>query len=134
MNEENISFTHAKGFEIGGRLDRLVKQKNGVQVIVDFKTGGSNGFKNDKFEACTQTMVYAYILEKSCGITVGRGEYQFVKEGKLITCTYNNGMREKVEQLLEDIAESIENGIFERTEKKENCRYCDFKDICGRNE
>lgn len=133
MNEENISFTHSKGFEIGGRLDRLVRQKNGVQVIVDFKTGKSKGYKDDVFNGCTQTMVYAYILEKSLGITVGRGEYHFVKEGKLISCTYTDEMREKVEQLFEDIAESIENGIFDRTKKNEDCRYCDYKDICGRN-
>lgn len=130
--EEPLEFTHSSGFKIKGRLDRLEEAPNGAVIVADFKTGRSNGYKDDDFASCIQVMLYAYILEKQ-GITVGRGEYRFVKgDAKTVTCGYTNEMKESLEALLDDIADKLQNGGYTAAKKKDSCTYCDYKDICSK--
>ena len=130
--EEPLKFTHSSGYKIKGRLDRVEKLPNGALTVADFKTGKSNGYKDDDFASCIQVMLYAYILEKQ-GITVGRGEYRFVKgSARTVTCGYTKEMRARVEALLDEIADRLQNGGYTAAKKKDSCTYCDYKELCSK--
>lgn len=145
MAEGGLDYEHGRDYKISGRFDRLDSHQNSnALTVADFKTGRSDGYKDDDFASCVQVMLYAYLLENE-GVTVdeesgekkkykiGMGEYRFVRDDpKKNTCVYNDEMKSKIAALLDEIAEKLKNDSFEFAEFKYTCDYCDYKDICGR--
>lgn len=130
--EEAISFTHSSGFNVRAKLDRLEELPNGALVVADFKTDRKVSYHGKSFAGCTQVMLYAYILEKQYGIKVGRGEYRLVRHDRTIECGYTDEMRSSAEEFLDSIAEAIRTDTFPAQGKTDVCRYCDYKELCGK--
>ena len=128
--EEKHDFEHSKGFTVTGRFDRLEKLPSGAVVVADYKTGKSDGYKDNDPASCIQVLLYAFLLEND-GEKVSMGEYRFVKgDAKKVSCSYSNDSRDFVIKLLDEIGGCIENDSFAAAKRKGDCKYCEYKDIC----
>jgi CRISPR/Cas system-associated exonuclease Cas4 (RecB family) len=149
------TFSGWKKIRIGGKIDRI-DRKNGRIRIVDYKTGiAETGIKNinelfdrsvsKRNKAIFQTFVYAWIYDKS------HKTADVITTGLYITRKiFNEGFNPVVklndneidfsnirdvffEKLQETISEIYDNQVpFDQTSLEENCRYCDFAEICHR--
>lgn len=156
--EYTIKLNTGEQIKIGGIVDRI-DQKNGIVRIVDYKTGGENkkisdmsklfdGETADRPHYELQAFIYSYIRIKN-------GEGNPVKPmlihvnkankpdydpsiiyDKTVVTDFRKQCLDKFEQdFLAKLNELYEtNGYFTQTNNESNCKYCDFKRMCGRED
>ena len=114
-----------KNFEINGRTDLIVENKNGKIELFDFKARDQKGIEETSVEFQLKMYEYAlkdkYKFDNLCA-------YTFKDNGK----TFFNSTEKDIEELdknLELICEKIENHEFEPEENK-FCSLCIFKFCC----
>lgn len=132
VQEEELKCTHDTGVKLKGIPDRVEELEDGSCLVVDFKTGAKIKHKQDDISSCLQVLLYAYILEKS-GRNVSGAEYRYIRSGKSVTCKYDKEMKDKLEDRLREFKEAMEQADFRFCKKKDEiCKYCGYKDVCGR--
>lgn len=145
---------------LGGYIDR-VDEKDGVYRMVDYKTGSDKlvfdtvaqlfereGGKQNK--AALQTLMYSWMFTAKypdrrrfapalIPIRALKGEAGEIffneKKGRgLLTADVLPDVLDELKGLLKPLIEEIfdMNTPFSQTEDLANCKYCDFKGICGR--
>ncbi len=118
-----------KGYPLRGAIDRVDLLEDGTVEIIDYKTGKVK----DKLiaEDKKQLMIYQLALEKIENLKVSKLSYYFLdKEGKKTSFVAKEKDLEKLEiDLLESI-EEINKMEFKPKPSPNNCKWCDFKDIC----
>lgn len=129
--EEKVTVPHESGVNLYGFPDRVEKDKDGKFLIADFKTGRRIKHKKDDIETCLQVVVYSYMMEK-LGTPVSYSEYRYLRKKADILCTFNDELKEKLNDKLTFFKTALENGDFPVNpgEKDEHCRFCKFSDIC----
>ena len=143
--EQDIHCTHESGIKLFGYPDCVEKLDDGTYRIVDYKTGSQVQHIMDDFDSCIQVIIYAYLME-SKGYTVSSGEFRYLRTGDVVSCKYNNDMKEKLKKRLEAFKNCMENvnvndgkgsnnkKIFEpiRDVKAigEKCTNCRYAQIC----
>jgi ATP-dependent helicase/DNAse subunit B len=109
----------SKGYinvELSGRGD-LVLEGEGVKALFDYKTG------NGSFK---QLYFYSILYYESEEVTE---KYIYnVWDSVLLEDDKKNIITR--DDMVDSISNFIEDEIFRRTERKENCRSCIYKDIC----
>lgn len=133
-SEMEIGPVEISGIKLCGRLDILVKNSEGKYCIADFKTGRRITHKEDDFDSCIQILLYAYMLNKSENIIIDSGEYNYLRYDKQIKCTISNGVFEQINELLNTLNKSLLTGEYSSTEKRTDCQYCEYFDICRKEE
>ncbi len=122
-----------------GRIDRIDLTKDGKRARVrDYKSGKKIGKENDFQGGRTlQLPLYLYAARQLLGrlhkcIEVESAEYYFLKSGKPVGFEGSElkAKEAKLQEILKTIAGSIEDGVFIAVPDGQ-CRYCDFKMICG---
>ncbi len=133
--EEWCEGEHETGIKLHGYPDRVEKDKDGNYLIADFKTGNNLKHKKDDIDSCLQVVAYAYMLEKQ-GIPINYGQYLYPKKHKIISCVYNDDMKQKLYEKLDSFKQAMEAGEFPTNPGKsnENCKYCKYVDICAKGE
>lgn len=140
LTEEDIECEHEESkVLLHGFPDRVEQCQDGTYLVVDFKTGRNLEHVQDDFQTCFQVVIYAYILEKVKGIRVSGCEYRYLRLGKVVTCKYDDAMKEELKNALENFKACMEKGEFKIPEEvadgnEEVCRYCKYGDICGKRE
>ena len=90
--------------------------------------------END-IRTCLQVVIYAYLMEQK-GFTVSGGEYRYIRLGKTVSCSYDEGMKSELSRLLEQFKSSMLSGDFPAAGTAEGegdpCRYCKYKAVCGK--
>jgi CRISPR/Cas system-associated exonuclease Cas4 (RecB family) len=149
LSNADIPLIKLKGF-----VDR-VDSENGKVRIVDYKTGKVEErnlkiinfeqlISESKYSKCFQLAVYAFLFanenpEYDQEIKTGILSLRNISKG-FLNFNYNESdvlLRNDLadfEQILKDILMEIydKSSSFVQTEIEENCRYCLYKDICGK--
>lgn len=125
----NGKILHIKGFP------DLISGKE----IIDYKAKKHITHKEEDYETCIQALIYALMNSER---KISHVEYYYPFFNKAIKATYDE---EKVIDKLNKFVNSIVNNDFksadealvdvkDRKKLKTICKYCNFKDICGRDE
>lgn len=129
--EMKIEPVEIGGIMLRGKLDRLEQLPSGEYIIADFKTGSRITHKEDDIESCLQVLLYAAMLKKAKNITVSRGEYRYLRYRKSIICNFTESVEYALDEILGELATSLETGVFKTSN---NCTYCEYKNICRKEE
>ena len=147
MTEQELKCQHKEtGIWLKGRSDRVEKLHDGTCQIVDFKTGKvikvvdyetgkSTKQKKDDSNTCLQVILYAYIMENrdSNPVKISKGEYRYIRENEIISCNYNDRMKEDLSEKLKKFKEHILIGNYPTAMGDKACEYCKFGNICGKS-
>lgn len=144
--EQDIHCTHESGVKLFGYPDCVEKLDDGTCRIIDYKSGGQIKHIKDDFESCIQVVIYAYLME-SQGYTISSGEFRYLSAGEVVTCKYDEDMKEKLKNRLVAFKNCMENvnstgasysygksklfePIRETTEIDKKCKSCKYESIC----
>lgn len=107
--------------------------------IIDYKAKKHITHKEEDYESCIQALIYALMNSDK---NISHVEYYYPFFNKVIKTTYKE---EEVIDKLNQFVNSVESNDFksandvlvepkDRKKLKTICKYCNFKDICGRDE
>lgn len=138
MAEDAIHYTHPKtGIKLMGYPDRLeeINEKPGFYRVVDYKTGKKVKHKENDVDSCFQTVLYCYLVDKDPKYTgkILESQYRYLRHSEMITCPYNAAVEKKLDEKLENFKNALVNSEFPMCADEENCKYCAYKKLCGRN-
>lgn len=149
--EGRLPSLELKGIHFRGRFDRLDTLTNGTGIICDYKSG-----KSETFKKSLQLPAYSLLYEKgenfggmpeeisgfcyichSDGKLYGLGDTPEAEGYVFASRRGTRGTtkaREKAEETMEAMAESISKGIFAPDYNSDACRYCQYSGICRKYE
>lgn len=119
LKEEDIHCVHESGVKIHGLPDRVEKLPDGTYVVVDFKSGRTVRHLQDDIETCLQIVIYSYLLEQQ-GYSIARGEFRYLRSGEVITCKYDDDMKQKLNDRLCEFKRCIEDFQFHTNEAEDD--------------
>lgn len=138
-----IELPDGRGFYFRGKIDRVDQAADQSYQVLDYKTGSSSKYSETKYYQGgrqLQHSLYAIAFEQlmrshsgSGRIAVSAGGYLFptVKgEGKRILRQQSD--RAKLYDILDNLMEIMATGTFAMTDNGDDCRYCDYQEICNR--
>ncbi|HHX87737.1 MAG TPA: hypothetical protein GX693_06130, partial [Firmicutes bacterium] len=124
-----------------GRIDRVDRGNRGLRII-DYKTGRKRIKKDHSLEGGTALQLPVYLLASRS--LFGEEDIQWMEAcyihltpGKVETVTFDGEPWDQVKAQLVSVVEILYRGIsrglfFPFPEGREgNCRYCDYRAICG---
>ena len=120
--------------ELGGRLDRLDKNENGLSVI-DYKTGKSATLAEIEQGEAVQLPFYALLAETELKQTVNQVSYLTLNSNVKFGAQLNG---DELETISDQIGERLSKIITEMSEGKEliawgdekTCQYCNINRVC----
>lgn len=128
---------------VKGRIDRVDLDDNGSFIVLDYKSGGTYGYEEDRPYRCgrqLQHTLYALALEEILA-EKGLHENPRVTESGYLFPTlkgegqcvlYKQTSRETFYEILECLCEILGTGAFVMTDEDE-CRFCEYVEVCGRD-
>ena len=131
--EKRFTVTHPEsGITLTGFPDRVESRlSDKAGIIADFKTGRIVKHFKDDIDSCLQTVIYAYMI--GCkGKKIEQCEYRYVRTNDVVTCRYDSEMKSKLDEKLIQFAAALRENDFECTDNEENCAFCRFGSICGK--
>ncbi len=133
--EFNFSGIQIGENSINGKIDRIEKNSDGTVDLYDYKTGKAKSEKQiaigGNYENYfNQLCFYKYAYEKLTGKKVLNTGLIFVEENKTVEKELTQADTEYIENLINDTYAKIQNLQFNPTANKENCKYCQYKEMC----
>lgn len=146
----NVTLDNGRTLSLRGFADRVDIDTNGDPMVIDYKSGKARVRQRDLdvdpvIEGKKlQLAVYAEAARERFGADSASAWYWYtstIGEFKLSGYALTDQRRERFLSALTSIAEGIEAGVFPMFsgeyqsffDTHENCRYCDFDDICPRD-
>ena len=127
--EESFECTFA-GATLIGQIDRIDKRENEIYVL-DYKTGSYTlNNKNNFMDSVDFQLEFYYLLAGGLGNVVGCAFYD-LKDSKIVEEAFLSEKLAVLESNIKDLL-SIESVDFELCENTDNCTFCDYKIMCGR--
>ena len=127
--EESFECTFA-GATLIGQIDRIDKRENEIYVL-DYKTGSYTlNNKNNFMDSVDFQLEFYYLLASGLGNVVGCAFYD-LKNSKIVEEAFLSEKLAVLESNIKDLL-NIESVDFELCENTDNCSYCDYKIMCGR--
>ncbi|CAN5842705.1 hypothetical protein BH23GEM3_BH23GEM3_05810 [soil metagenome] len=126
--------TRGGPLRVRGAIDRV--DRTGIERfrIVDYKTGGTFGYrKGEPFRGGRriQHVVYMAAAKQLLGGEVEAMEYHFpTQKGENQRVPYTRDALTAGGEVLEDLLSIAADGLFIATEDASDCRYCDFGAVC----
>lgn len=120
--------------QVCGRIDRVDREGEAL-VIVDYKTGSTYSY-SARFGTWSggrhlQHLVYSRVARLLYGRDVARMEYWFpTAKGENQRAPYPVEWLADGDRVLETLCETIAQGRFVPTEDADDCKFCDYKEIC----
>lgn len=115
--------------KLRGKPDCVIKTENGKCIIIDYKTGYEVKQVKDDLLTCLQGVVYAFLIE-SQGEKVDHIEYRYLRNNEIITCDYNDAIKDRFGKALFSFRQYLEENRFGSNEEESKCKNCSYKDIC----
>jgi CRISPR/Cas system-associated exonuclease Cas4 (RecB family) len=115
-----------------GAIDRVDQDLSGLHVI-DYKTGTAYGYDQEVFRGGRrlQHAIYAHAAEVRLKTDVVDGQYHFpTRRGENQKFSYDRGSLGAVNGLLDIMLDGVAHGHFVPTDSKDDCKFCDFSEIC----
>lgn len=130
------------GIQLRGSIDLVEVNAAGVYRATDYKTGKIRAKQDEdviKGGAILQPVFYALTLEQILG---QEGKSAIVDGGRLAYCTFQGGFANidmKLDEAARDAASAVgqavgsalEHGFLPAAPAEGECKYCDFKSVCG---
>ena len=140
----SLSLSDGRAVKVGGRIDRIDKigGEDSLEFSIwDYKTGSSWAFDSaDPFKQGRklQPYLYAGMLRHRVVASVA-AEAKVNYFGYFFPSPKNEGLRLKWttaelrsgDQILRHICDAISNGAFVATNEASDCKFCDYRPICG---
>jgi ATP-dependent helicase/DNAse subunit B len=135
---EVVFKTPSGNFRLEGFMDRVDVSADGKHLrVVDYKSGKSEGFKNNSVKDGTKIQMPLYLW--ACrtlypNLIPQEAVYEFITaKGQYDSKGFDASDWSKVEEplkaLLTTATQAVEQGLFPAAAK--DCEYCDFKLLCG---
>lgn len=118
------------GMTLRGNIDRIDAKEDKIFVL-DYKTGSYPLYSAKTYlDATDFQLEFYYLLASTLGKVSGCGYYD-LKDSKIVSETF---LEEKLEILQSNIKDllMIEDVNFEKCEDVKDCRFCEYKIMCGR--
>jgi ATP-dependent helicase/nuclease subunit B len=137
-DDEPVPIEVAGGtLRLRGAIDRIDEDLQGLRVI-DYKTGVPRDFAGgETFSGGRrlQLALYALVAEARLGGRVVSGEYHYPTiRGQNEVHSFDRLRMAGVHELLGLMLDGVASGSFVPTDEAEDCRFCNFADICRANE
>ena len=119
------------GASLIGTIDRIDKRENEIAVL-DYKTGSYTLYTKNSFtEAADFQLEFYYLLASGLG-NVETCAFYDLKDSKIVQEVF---LKEKLGVLESNIKDllNIESVNFDLCENTDNCKFCDYKMMCGRD-
>ena len=123
--------------KLRGAVDRIDNADDGLLRIVDYKTGGTWGYKQSSgiYAGGTrlQHALYTAAVEQRLGEGVQRAEYHFpTRKGGSQVIGYEREQLDRWPEILETLLDMVAAGHFPPPPDEQTpCRFCDFRTVCG---
>lgn len=135
--EEKFSVMHRdSGIGLYGYPDRVEIDRKGEYLIADYKTKRKYEHKENDINTCLQVVLYAYMMSHrdKDPLPISYCTYRYLRYSKPVNCDYNSSTETDLTRKLREVRAALNTGYFPCTDAEENCRYCKFASICGKNE
>lgn len=123
--------TEFAGMTLNGQIDRIDAKDDAIFVL-DYKTGSYPIYNKKSFVDATDFQLeFYYLLTRHLSQDISCGYYD-LKENKIVPEAF---LEEKLEILKSNIKDLLELDEinFVKCEDTNNCLYCDYKIMCGRD-
>ncbi len=134
--EQKFSVTHQEsGIEIYGYPDRVEKDHYGKYLIADYKTKRRVEHADNDIDTCLQVVLYAYMMShrKYNPLDISYCTYRYLRYRRTVNCVYNDTMEQQLKDKMLKVKDALDRGHFPCADNEENCRYCRFAPICGKD-
>ncbi|MBR2825961.1 MAG: PD-(D/E)XK nuclease family protein [Erysipelotrichaceae bacterium] len=134
--EEKFSVMHwDSGIGIYGYPDRVEIDENGQYLIADYKTKRRYDHKPDDIDSCLQVVLYAYMMShrKENRLPISYCTYRYLRYNEPVNCRYDADMENQLKTKLLEVRDALDSGHFPCTDNDDDCRYCRFASVCGKN-
>lgn len=124
-----------KRLAVRGAVDRVDDLGTHLRVV-DYKTGrdGRFGNKTGVFDGGRrlQHVIYSAVTQALFEKAVGRMEYHFpTRRGENAVHAYDAEAYGSGGGLIHRALEGVQAGWFPPTDTKDDCRFCDYQEVCG---
>ncbi|WP_198470160.1 PD-(D/E)XK nuclease family protein [Acetomicrobium sp. S15 = DSM 107314] len=144
MREYPLPELKINGVLFKGRADRIELLTDGSAVVLDYKSGGSDYYRDSVQlaayavaleEAGTSVAGYAYLCHKDGSIY---GHFADLKLAKIFEQgRKKTSLKDKIDEArstLESMANRMTSGLFSPDYSSKSCRDCGYKALCRREE
>lgn len=125
-----------EALQVLGRIDRVDEMPDGTLRVVDYKTGSSLPYTRRHSGAFgggrrLQPAIYASAVGALLGRTVSEFQYRFPTErGAHEVISFRSDDLLPAARLVTELLEHLRHGQFVPTNDSNDCRFCDYRDIC----
>ena len=135
-----LPVTLTEGLQVRGSIDLVEKSVTGALRATDYKTGRARAEPGNIIGGGRhlQPVLYALVLEKLFPDAVVKGGRLFytTQIGDFLTVPteLNAASREAFGLVARTIREALETGFFPAAPEEGECKYCNFRAVCGPDE
>ena len=132
--------TLVEGLQVRGSIDLVEKGRLGALRATDYKTGRARAEEGNVIGGGRhlQPLLYALVLEKLFpDVTIAGGRLFYTTQVggyRSVMTKLEAPSREAFAQVARTIRASLETGFFPAAPDDDECRYCDFRAVCGPDE
>ena len=119
-----------RGIRLYGEIDRIDRSADGLEVL-DYKSGKYKTYTAKTIKNATDFQLEFYYLLASGLGEVSRCGFYDLKEGRIVDEALLPEKLEMLYGILDELREAREID-FEKTEKLNDCQYCEFAYLCQR--
>jgi len=116
------------GITIKGRIDRIDKLEDGVEII-DYKTGEPKNEKKLNKKAKEQLLLYQLACRDVLGLKVNKLTFHYLQDNSKISFLGSDEDLLKLEESIVERISEMKNSNF-KAKPGFHCGYCNFTDIC----
>jgi RecB family exonuclease len=115
-----------------GRVDRI-DDLGGTLQVIDYKSS-KNRTSKPELKKDFQMGIYKSAVEAMTGRPVGSVGHWYLRMDQEWMIELGDGELDAIKKRALDIIKRIEKGEFEATGGFQECRYCDYGDLCGQEQ
>lgn len=119
---------------LAGAIDRIDRMPDGTLRVVDYKTGSSYRFRQgDAYNGGRrlQHVLYAAVASRLHDAEVSTVEYHFpTYREQLHRQPFPGEVLRGGLSVVDDLLELVASGRFHATESADDCRFCDYRNVC----
>ena len=133
--EKTVRVTHREsGIEIFGIPDRVEIDTDGRYLIADYKTKRRIEHVDNDIDTCIQVVLYAYMMKYSRDyrLPIAYCTYRYLRYRRTVNCVYDDAMEQQLAKKMMEVKTALDEGHFPCLPDEDNCRYCRFASICGK--
>jgi RecB family exonuclease len=127
-------------FRLRGRIDRIDEKTSGRWSIWDYKSGSQRRFRDETSLDRGRRLQHVLYARAAEDLLRARGDdVRAVESGYIFPTRRGSGWRfvppalsrARVDGVLNDLLDLLATGTFVHSPDEDDCRYCDFREICG---